>query len=117
MEKRRYKRIKTEQCSADLSDGNGFFTGSVGDISQEGVLVIDIPRRIDRSTKSMTIVASLSGKNFKIVARPRWIKENGKNVLMGLEIVNAPQWWKELVKKIDPNEIENDIWAGVALKN
>ena len=117
MDKRRYERVKIDDCLADLSDGNGFFSGTVGDISRHGLLLEEIPKRFNIKARRLTVVFAVAGKHFKIVAAPRWVDEHVSGRTMGVEILKAPTGWAEFVMKREPKQVASDAWTGISLRN
>ncbi len=47
MEKRKFQRVAVKGFEADISDGIGFFPGEMIDISRDGMLMVDLPKRLD----------------------------------------------------------------------
>ena len=107
--------MKVNNLVADLSDGFGFFSGTVSDISRYGMHLDDVPKKINSQTKKLTLIVSANGKNFKILAIPKWVSENNQSKSMGIEILNAPSGWTDFVKKHEPKEVYDDVWAAVAV--
>lgn len=106
---RRYHRMDVQGLNADISDGIGFFPGVVTDISRFGICMTDLPKRVNEQSKKMTVVISGHGKNFKMVARPKWSEKSGLRKVVGLEIINTPWEWTDFVMKFEPEE-SNDVW-------
>lgn len=102
---------------ADLSDGFGFFSGTVCDISRYGILLDDIPNKLNNQAKKLTVVVSAKGKNFKLLVTPKWVSEKKKCKSIGLEILNVTSDWLDFVRNLEPKEIDNDVWATVAVRN
>lgn len=117
MNKRRHQRMKVVNCFADLSDGVGFFSGTVVDISQTGLLLDDVPKKLNNQSKKLTVIVSTEGKNFKILAIPKWVSENNYSKSMGIEILNAPSAWSDFVRQHEPKELDDNAWATVSLRN
>lgn len=117
MEKRRYDRVKVGNCLADLSDGKGFFSGVIGDVSRQGLLLQEIPKRFDSGTRKLIVVFAVERRNFKIVGAPRWVEDEGMARKMGVEILKAPTGWAEFVAQQEPKASGHDAWTGVSLRN
>jgi hypothetical protein len=115
MNKRRFERIKVNNLVSDLSDGFGFFSGTVSDISCYGMLLDDVPKKFNDQTKKLTLIVSANGKNFKILAIPKWVSKNNQSKSMGIEILNAPSGWTDFVKKHKPKQVDDDVWSAVAV--
>lgn len=114
MGNRVYQRIDIQGLNGDISDGAGFFPGSVTDISRFGMCMSDLPQRVNEQTKRMTVVISGHGKNFKMVVRPRWSEKTGMRKMVGFEILNTPWEWTDFVMNLEPRE-ERQIWDVVNL--
>ena len=118
MDKRRFERIKVDDCPAvDLSDGNGFFTGGVKDISRNGLRLTDVSNRLNIRTGKLTVVFSANGKNFKMNVRPKWFSEKHQSKSIGVEILNVPRGWTEFVMTKEPQNKEHDPWGRISLLN
>lgn len=102
MEKRKYPRIDSAGFDIDVSDGLGFFSGSIENLSRFGLCMHDLPSRLDQKAKRLSIVVSGNGKNFKMVGRPRWTEEGKFKKNVGVEIINAPWGWTEFVMSMEP---------------
>lgn len=87
----------------DVSDGQGFFSGSVNNLSRFGLCMNDLPANLDQSARRLSIVVSGHGKHFKMLATPRWIDEGAYKKNLGVEIVNAPWGWTEFVMSMEPS--------------
>lgn len=71
MKQRNHPRLEIKNLSVDASDGVGFFQGVISDVSRFGVCLTDLPKKLNRKAKIMTVVVSGQGKNFKMSVRPR----------------------------------------------
>ena len=111
---RKYQRMDVDGFNADISDGVGFFPGVISDVSRFGLLMRDLPKRVNDSTRKMTVVVSGNGKNFKMLVRPKWSQQTGLRKMMGFEILNTPWEWTEFVMKIEP-QVDDDIWDVINL--
>jgi hypothetical protein len=65
MDKRRYQRMEVSNLLADISDGNGFFSGHVSNISRRGMLLHDIPQKLYDQAKKLSLVISGNGEILK----------------------------------------------------
>ncbi len=102
MEKRRHQRMPVDDLHADISDGYGFFSGTVEDLSRFGLKLDDVPKRLDEKAKLFSVIVSGDGQHFKMQARPRWAQGKSLSKKVGLEIINAPWGWTEFVMKFEP---------------
>lgn len=106
-ELRRYQRIEVEGLSADVSDGVGFFSGVISDVSRYGIGLDDLPKRIDDSVGKMTLVITGHGRNFKMLVKPKWAEREGIRKKIGFEIISTPLAWTNFVMKFEP-EVDSD---------
>ena len=97
MEKRRHDRITSQKFLVNISDGAGFFTGTVKDFSRSGLLLDDIPKRLDGKSKNISVIIDNKTENFKLKAKTRWTRQQAISQMVGFEIVNAPWGWAEFV--------------------
>jgi len=97
----------------DISDGRGFFSGTVEDLSRFGLKLDDIPKRLDETARHLSVVVSGEGKNFKMYARPRWALGKSFSKQVGLEITSAPWGWTEFVMTFEPPI--DDVWGEITL--
>ncbi len=106
MDKRRYRRMEIPDVRVDVSDGVGFFSGTVTDISRVGLLLDDISRRFNDQVNNLSIVVSTKGRNFKMLATSKWVDEENYTKRVGIKILNAPWDWTEFVMECEPPEGE-----------
>lgn len=102
MEKRRFQRIQIGNMTADISDGVGFYTGSVSNLSRSGLRIEDLSKRFDGSSKQFSLVLSGDGHHFRMKVRPRWTRAQSLSKKVGMEIVKAPWGWAEFVINLEP---------------
>lgn len=98
---------------ADISDGHGFFSGTVEDLSRFGLRLDDVSIRLNDKSKHFSVIVSGLGKHFKMKARPRWASGKSYSKKVGLEIVNAPLGWTEFVMEHEPGT--DDTWAEITI--
>ena len=91
MEKRKHPRIVVAGMSIDVSDGIGCWSGTVNDVSRNGLCVSDLGTVLGKKAGTYTVVASKGGAHFKFRARPRWEVVRAQNKTMGLEIAETPR--------------------------
>ena len=113
MERRKFQRIETYGISADVSDGTGFFLGTVQDVSRFGLCMSDMPKKLNDNVKKMTVVVSGKGEHFKMSVRPRWSTKNTPKKTVGAEILNAPWGWTEFVMNFEPSH--GNAWGEIHL--
>jgi len=95
--------VEVDSLNADISDGSGFFCGTISDLSRSGMKVNNVPKRLDDKAKQFSIVVSGKGKNFKLRARPRWTIRQPISKSVGMEITHAPLGWAEFVMNFEPD--------------
>ncbi len=115
MENRQFQRVDINNLNADISDGIGFFPGTISDISRSGMCMTDLPKRLNDKTNKMTVVVNGQGKNFKMLVRPKWSAETGLRKMVGFEIINTPWQWADFVKKFETPPDEEDVWDVINL--
>ena len=103
-----------KSLSVDVSDGIGFFSGTVSDISRFGLCMDDLSRKLNENVRKMTIVVAGQGKRFKMSARPRWSTTEGHKRVLGAEILNPPWGWTEFVMAFEP-VAHDEVWGTVKL--
>ena len=93
---------------ADISDGKGFFSGVVQDISRFGLSISDVPKRLDKSADIYSVILDGPGTHFKLLARPIWEDDDGISKTIGAQIENSPWTWTEFVMRHEPENGEDD---------
>jgi hypothetical protein len=91
---------------ADISDGKGFFSGRVHDISRLGLSLYDIPQKIDAQSSFLTVIVSDQGDHFKLQIRPCWQKTGGLNKIIGGRVEQSTFSWTEFVMRMEPGNEE-----------
>jgi hypothetical protein len=115
MDKRRHQRIEVPQLVANVSDGIGSFSGTVGNVSRYGMLLDEIPENFNEQATTLSIVISVNGINFKKMRGiPRWVSGTEPRKKMGVHIPDASSSWTVFVKNIQSKQTK--IWAATAHK-
>ncbi len=109
MEKRRHNRFVVGNLQVDISDGQGFFSGTVEDLSRFGLKLNDVHKKLNDRAKNFSLIVSGQGKHFKMSAKPKWTLGQSFSKKIGLEIVKAPLGWAEFVMKFEP--VYEDVWG------
>lgn len=109
MEKRRHPRMGSNNYQIDISDGRRFFSGSLSNLSRSGLCLEGIPKKVDHTTRHLSVVLSGADVNFKILTRIRWAEEERSSKMLGLEILKAPWGWTEFVMAKEP--APDSSWA------
>jgi hypothetical protein len=110
MSKRRHQRVEVENLVANVSDGVNSFSATVGNVSRLGMLLNDIPLRLKSQGKSLSIIVSTKGQDFKMQVEPKWVGENKSEPKMGVAILDPPLNWTVFAMICEPKD--EDIWAG-----
>ena len=108
MERRKHPRIMMDGLAVDANDGKGFFQGRVTDISQTGLCMEDLPKRIDADTRRLNVVVYGEKDHFRLVVRPKWYTEGNAVKSIGGEILSSSWMWTDFVSRFEPpaDEIE-----------
>ena len=99
--------MELTDMTADISDGRGFFAGTVHDVSRFGLALDNIPAKMDSHTDFLTIIVDGRGSHFRLKIRPRWESVTGHRKCLGGLIENAPFDWNEFVMRLETEN--NDI--------
>ncbi|MFW2367193.1 MAG: PilZ domain-containing protein [Desulforhopalus sp.] len=109
MNKRRHQRNEVQNVVANLTDGVDSFSGTVNDVSRAGISLADIPKELHDWDKELSVIVSAKGKDYKMLAVPKWTDKNYTETRMGLVIIDAPLDWKLFVMDYEPTD--EDMWA------
>ena len=101
MEHRKHPRLNATGMEASIADRVGFSTGSIKDISRFGVCITDLPRQLQPVNKSVTVVISARDKQFRLLLRPQWEKQDGLTVVTGTVINEVPRDWTAMVMQLE----------------
>jgi len=94
---------------ADISDGRGFFIGTVHDISRFGLALDDLPAKINTHAHRFTVIVDGQGGHFKLKISPRWETEAGHQKFIGGRIEQSSIAWTDFVMRFEPED--DDIWG------
>ena len=97
MENRKHPRMEASNIEADVSDGKGFFTGVVQNISRFGLAITDIPKWLDKTADIYSVILDGPGTHFKLLVRPIWEGYDETTKTIGAQIENSPWTWTEFV--------------------
>jgi len=110
MNKRLHQRIQVPNLVVDVSDGINSFSGTASNVSRYGMLLNDIPQKINNHAMSLSIAVSVNGIIFKkMKGIPRWVSQNNVRKKMGIHILDATSSWIVFVKNFETKE--NDIFT------
>lgn len=101
MEHRKHPRLSVDSLEVDISDGKGFFCGTIDNISRSGLSVSGLPPRLDGKAEILTAIINGQGEVFKMFLKPRWEHEEKETKSVGLEIESSSWGWAEFVMKFE----------------
>jgi hypothetical protein len=94
--KRKSRRVRIPGFVADLADGNAIIGGKIGNISKTGFNFTDVSPDFHADKHVYTIVLSRGGSHFRVMAKPCWRRQKGKEATeIGFKILDAPWEWVE----------------------
>ena len=99
-EKRIFPRKKPQNMSVDISDGYGFYSGFISNISQTGLCLNHISIALNKDLERFTAVVSRKGTNFRMAVRPRWQKNSGYTKDIGVRIESPSPEWRKFVQDL-----------------
>ena len=97
MERRRHDRITMHHLLANLSDGHGFFSATIADVSRFGIRIANVSRKLNSNALFYWIVFATRKQHFKLKVRPAWTKAQPPAQHIGLEIIHVPLGWLEFI--------------------
>lgn len=97
MHKREFPRLELPHIQADVSDGKGFFTGAVINVSRFGLAIGDISSDLDQDSDIYSVIIDGPGTHFKLLVRPVWVRDDGNSKTIGAIIENSPWTWTDFV--------------------
>lgn len=109
MQKREYPRLEIAHIQADVSDGKGFFSGAVKNLSRFGLSISDIPINLDNTSDIYSVILDGPGTHFKLLVRPIWEQDDGVSKTIGTRIENSPWTWTEFVMRQET--LANELMA------
>lgn len=109
MELRKYPRVDVDSLMADISDGKGFFIGTIDNISRFGLSVSDLPSQLDGDAEILTAIVNGQGENFKMFLKPRWEVVDGERKSVGLEIESCSWGWTDFVMNLETEANEVSV--------
>jgi hypothetical protein len=109
MDKRRYPRIPIRGLQADISDGKGFYSGTITDISRSGVSMGQVSNSLDPEADILSVIVDGQGAHFKLLIKQKWETSAGKFKMIGGQIENTPWDWDDFVKQLEPDS--DDPWG------
>ncbi len=102
MQRREYPRMEVGGLSADISDGKCFFSGTVANLSREGLAISSVAGDLEESSDIYSVVLDGPGTHFKLLVRPIWERYDGATRTIGARIENSPWSWTDYVMHREP---------------
>ena len=117
MEKRLQPRLPLNGYTADIIQDGFVYTATVQDASLQGLQLLDLPARFTVCKgEQFTIIVTnfLNSMHYKLTVHSKWRRKNGRSVVIGFHIVNAPATWKQLINLSMPENTlefpEEEVW-------
>lgn len=117
IEKRRQPRMQLNGYTADIIQDGFVYTATVQDASLKGIQLYDLPIRftVCKGEQFTIIVSNLfDSVHYKLTAHSKWRKKDGRSVVIGFHVINAPAAWKQLISmRIPENDLkspEEGVW-------
>ena len=104
MDKRRYPRIPINGLTADISDGKGFYSGRVSDISIHGLSLDEIHQKLDGNADILSVIVDGRGGRFRLLIKQKWEIGDGLMKTIGGQIENDPWDWAEFIQRLEPDQ-------------
>ena len=104
MNKRKHHRIAMPNLEIQISNGTDSFSGTVSDVSRDGMLLGGIPQDLSKPNEILSVVVFSKGKEYKMLAMPRWMCNNSRGKNMGVELLEAPVDWSDFVREREPKD-------------
>ena len=108
-EKRSLTRIGLAEGKACIDGGSDCCKAHVSNISNRGICLHDIPKKMFLEPDPLRIVFRTRSKDYSLTARTKWKKSTGKGYVIGAEVTGFPAEWKKLVQGLN-----DSVQPGVA---
>ncbi|MEJ2057032.1 MAG: PilZ domain-containing protein [Desulfofustis sp.] len=102
MQRREYPRMEVADLSADISDGKCFFSGTVENLSREGLAISSVSGNLEKSSDIYSVILDGPGTHFKLLVRPMWERTDGATTTIGARIENSSWTWTDFVMRREP---------------
>ncbi len=109
MDHRKHPRIVLAGMVADISDGRGFYSGTVHDISRFGLALDALPPKMNSRVEHLTAIVEGQGGHFRLHIVPRWEIVAGRQKIIGGQIERCPFAWTEFVMRFEPQQ--ENFWG------
>ncbi|MDA3834615.1 MAG: PilZ domain-containing protein [Spirochaetales bacterium] len=91
-----------------LGAGNFMFEGMVTNISRNGFMVADVPKRFDPEEGKVSALITCRQGTFKMNVKPTWVNSGGMEQDVGFEILGYEEEWTKLLNLLDPINRKTD---------
>ena len=109
MQKREYPRMELPGIQADISDGTVFFSGTVKNLSRDGLAIDEVSSDLERTADIYSVILDGPGTHFKLLVRPVWEHDDGTTKTIGTRIENCPWTWTEFIMRQE--SLRHDLTA------
>jgi len=116
-EKRRQPRRRLNGYTADIASAGLVYTATVEDVSLKGLQLQGLPATFTavKGEQFYVVVSDFEDmQHFKLTVHSKWRKKDGRLVILGFAIINAPTSWNRFIRKEIPQQnhgaSEEDVW-------
>jgi hypothetical protein len=95
-EQRQNQRVKFDCGKAFVDEDETCCKAFVANISERGVCLKNIPRKMYMKSNSFRVVLRTQKKDYSLTAIPKWKKMIGNGYMVGAELIQVPEGWREL---------------------
>jgi len=101
MKRREYPRMEAVDLAADISDGKCFFSGTVENLSRNGLAISAVSGDLEKASDIYSVILDGPGTHFKLLVRPMWERYDGAQRTIGARIENSPWTWTDYVMRCE----------------
>ena len=104
-EKRRQPRIRLDGYTAHIASDGFVYNATVQDVSLKGIQLQGLPARFTavKGEQFSVVVADYQDvMHYKLIVHSKWRRKDGRLVVVGFHIANAPISWRQLVLQQSP---------------
>jgi len=98
-ERRQHVRIGLDGGKACIDEESDCCKSIVPNISQQGICLKNIPRKMYMESGLFRVVFRTREKDYSMMARPRWKKTAESGQVIGAELIKVPAGWNELNRR------------------
>lgn len=104
-EKRDCPRKTIRGISAFISDGTNCCPGTVDDISQDGIRLINPANIINKESDRLGVLVNYNGSCFALQIKPQWYDKTGQEENIGARIIGGFWNWEEFTELAEEERI------------